>query len=357
MTDTKVWRSVIVGTGFMGEVHTRAVRRAGGRVVGVAGRTAQSAARAAQLWGADASGTSPAALLEQVDADVVHVCTPNRLHAEQVGTALAAGRHVICEKPLGVSGAQAGEMLRAAEQRGVVHAVPFAYRFYPAVRELRARVSGGAAGRISLLHGGYLQDWLADADETNWRVDAAAGGPSRAFADIGIHWCDLAEFVTGDRITELIAATGTFHPRGASTTEDLAALLFRTEHGATGSLRISQVSWGRKNRLELFVDTERASFGFEQEDPNRLWTGHADGSTVLERGAGMTAPDARRLDRVPPGHPQGYQDCFDAFVGDVHAAMAGSVPDGLPTFADGYRAGRITDAVLASAATGAWVRM
>ncbi|HKC26639.1 MAG TPA: Gfo/Idh/MocA family oxidoreductase [Jatrophihabitans sp.] len=348
-------RSVIVGTGFMGEVHQRAVRRAGGRVVGVVGHTEEGAQRAAQAWQVELASTSLAAVLESSRPDLVHICTPNALHTEQVGFALEAGAHVICEKPLGVNSAETAAMLKAAQARGVVHAVPFAYRFYGAVRELRARVRDGAAGRVSLLHGCYLQDWLADRNATNWRAVPDVGGPSRTFADIGIHWCDLAEFVTGDRISELVATAATVHDRGvAQPTEDLVALVFRTAGGATGSLRVSQVSWGRKNRLELFVDTEQTSYGFEQERPDRLWMGTAEGSVGLERGAGFTSPDARRLDRVPAGHPQGYQDCFDALVADVYRAIAGEPPDGLPTFADGHRAAVITEAVFASVASGSW---
>jgi predicted dehydrogenase len=122
-------------------------------------------------------------------------------------------------------------------------------------------------------------------------------------------------------------------------------------------MQVSQVSWGRKNGLALYVDTERAAFGFEQEHPNQLWVGGAAGATILERGSGFDAVEARRFDRVPAGHPQGYQDCFDAFVADVYAAMDGSAPDGLPTFADGHRAAVLTEAVLASAADGGWVQV
>lgn len=344
-------RSVIVGTGFMGAVHARAVRRAGGAVVGVVSRTGSAAG-----WDVPAAA-SLGELLDHVDADVVHICTPNSVHAQQVSVALASGANVICEKPLGISVAEAGSMLESAEARGVVHAVPFAYRFYPAVRELRARLRSDG-GRVFLIHGGYLQDWLATSDSDNWRVDPSTGGPSRAFADIGVHWCDLAEFVTGDRIVALTAVVSAVHDRSASQpTEDLAALLFRTAGGATGSMQVSQVSWGRKNRLQLFIDTELAAFGFEQEQPDRLWVGGASGAAILERGAGFAAVDAVRFERVPAGHPQGYQDCFDAFVADVYSAIEGATPDGLPTFADGYRAAVLTEAVLASAAAGAWVEV
>ncbi len=346
-------RSVVVGTGFMGEVHTRAVRRAGGVVAGVVARRAEAAADAGARWGAEAHGTDLATLIEQVDADLVHVCTPNALHEAQVLLALEAGLHVICEKPLATSVEAAARMLTAAQRAGVVHAVPFAYRFYGSVRELRARAAGGAAGRITLVHGHYLQDWLADPEATNWRADPAAGGPSRAFADIGVHWCDLAEFVTGQRIVELAAVTSSVHDRGGG--EDLAAVLFRLSDGAAGTMQVSQVSHGRANRLELYVDAEHASFGFEQQFPDQLWLGEPGGARRLERGADFAAAAATRFDRVPAGHPQGYQDCFDALVADVYAAVGGQDPDGLPTFADGHRAAVLTEAVLASAAAQTWI--
>jgi predicted dehydrogenase len=350
-------RSVIVGTGFIGEVHARAVRRAGGTTVGVVSRSAEGASHAAAAWGVETSGTDLAAVLEEVEADLVHVCTPNAVHAEQVRAALAAGAHVICEKPLTTSLNSALALQGEADAAAAVHAVPFAYRYYPTVREMRARVRSGAAGRISLLHGQYLQDWLITAPETMWRGDPAAGGPSRAFADIGIHWCDLAEFVTGDRIVDLVATASTLPQADGSVMpgEDLVALVLRTAGGAVGTLKISQISRGRSNRLELYVDAANESLGFEQQFPDQLWLGDVGRAGYLERGAAFDAPDARRLSRVPPGHPQGYQDCFDAFVADVYAAIEGSAPDGLPTFADGVRAARLTEAVLRSAEQSAWV--
>ena len=138
----------------------------------------------------------------------------------------------------------------------MVTAVPFVYRFYPTVREARARIATGEAGRLWLLHGSYLQDWLAGAGESNWRVDPALGGASRAFGDIGVHWCDLMEFVTGHRIVRLTATTArAFEERstgdraGAVATEDGAVVLFETDQGAAGSVVVSQVTPGRKNRL------------------------------------------------------------------------------------------------------------
>jgi predicted dehydrogenase len=292
---------------------------------------------------------------------------------------LSAGKHVVLEKPVALDGAGATRIAEAAAAAARVVAVPFAYRFHPMVREARARVAAGELGRVRLVHGTYLQDWLLTPDDTNWRVDAAQGGPSRAFADIGSHWCDLVEFVSGCRISRVLASTATtvasrpagerrsFSPatgrpgagpspadRVPVTTEDVAVVLLETDGGAPGSVVVSQVSAGRKNRLWFEVDGEHASVTFDQEAPETLLLGHRQGTTALARDAALLAPDAARLSHLPAGHAQGYQDCFDLFVADAYAAMAGAPPDGLPLVADGVRAARITDAVMASARTRTW---
>jgi predicted dehydrogenase len=233
----------------------------------------------------------------------------------------------------------------------VVAAVPFVYRFYPTVRDARARIRRGDAGPLHLLHGSYLQDWLSRPEDDNWRVDPGLGGASRAFGDIGVHWCDLVEFVTGHRITRLSALLLTAYPRGG--TEDGATVMFGTDQGAVGSVVISQVSPGRKNRLWFSLDGAHASYQFDQELPDALWIGGREQNAVVPRAAATQTP----YDVVPVGHPQGYQDCFTAFVADVYTATAGGMPDGLPTFADGLRAAVLTAAVLDSAASGRWVEV
>lgn len=357
-------RSGIIGAGFIGQVHARAVRSAGGVLAAVADASGEPPDALAARTGAERGETSAEALIGSPDIDVVHVCTPNHTHAGLVRAALAAGKHVICEKPLATTVQDAADLVALAAQAGVVCAVPFAYRYYPVVREARARLAAGAYGQVHLIHGSYLQDWLASAADQNWRVDPALGGASRTFADIGVHWCDLVEFTTGHRITELSATLKTAIPErfvGGQpqpvTTEDAASLVFRTDRGAIGSLVVSQVSPGRKNRLWFSLDAEAASLSFDQESPETLWVGSRDGVQLLQRGASLTDADAQRLSVVPAGHPQGFQDCFNGLVGDVYSAITGRAVAGMPTFADGLRAARLTAAVLASAATGGWVEV
>src|SRR3954466_3151071 len=207
-------RAAIAGTGFIGPVHLRAARLAGAEIVGISGgdptRTRDTAAAldVARVF------ETPAALAPAHGVDVVHICTPNHLHADLARRAIEAGKHVVCEKPLATTAADAAALVDLAGRAERVAAVPFVYRFHPVVREARARVAAGKTGAIHLIHGSYLQDWLASPDDYNWRVDPALGGASRAFADIGSHWCDLVEFVTGHRITSLTPrAITTFSPR------------------------------------------------------------------------------------------------------------------------------------------------
>jgi predicted dehydrogenase len=247
-------------------------------------------------------------------------------------------------------------------------------------REMRARVQAEEFGAVNLMHGSYLQDWLLNPKATSWRVDPKAGGPSRAFGDIGSHWCDLVEWITGDRIARLVATTSiTIKQRPAASaatfsavesdaplvdvqTEDSALILFRTANDIAGSAVISQLSAGRKNRLWIEVDGMHQSAVFDQELPEQLWIGSEAGAQLLVRDPNQGSAEQRRLSTLPAGHAQGYAQCFENYVADSHAAGdahagRGEVPEGLPTFADGARAAEICDAMLRSAASGEWVNV
>jgi predicted dehydrogenase len=370
-------RAGIAGTGFVGRIHARAARNTGADLAGVAASTPERAREAAAELGAERAYDTADELVAAPDIDVVHICAPNHLHVPLAEAAIAAGKRVICEKPLALDADSAARLAEAAGPSGGGF-VPFVYRYYPTVREARERVRGGALGAIRLVHGTYLQDWLLGADDDNWRVDAGLGGASRAFADIGSHWCDLAEFVSGDRITRLNARTmvavpsrvrsegrSAFDRDGGESgelreveTEDAAILQFETACGAMGSVVVSQVSPGRKNRLWLEVDGSEESVVFDQEQPETLWCGRREAAMVISRDPTTLSPGAARLAILPGGHPQGYADCFNGFVADAYAAIRGGDPaDGLPTFADGVRAARITEAVLESAREQVWVEV
>jgi predicted dehydrogenase len=348
--------AAIVGIGLIGSAHARAARLAGGHVVGVAASTRERAKEAAARLGADRGFASAEALIEAPEVDVVHLCVPNHLHAPLALRALAAGKNVICEKPLSLDPQSAQEIVTALAGAGTVGTVPFVYRFYPMIREARARIAAGELGQVHLVHGAYLQDWLSRPEDTDWRVDRDAGGPSRAFADIGSHWFDLVEFLLDDRIVRLAARFRTVFDSRPN--EDLALVQFETAAGVLGSVVVSQVSPGRKNALAVEASGTAGTARFEQEKPGSLWIGRRESETVLTADPATLYPDAARQVLVPPGHPHGYLDCVDRFVADSYSAIHGLSPEGLPTFADGYRAVQLAAAAQESASrSGAWLEV
>jgi predicted dehydrogenase len=354
-------RAGFVGAGFMAEVHSRAARAAGAEIAGIASSSPASAARAKDRLGIEQAYGSVQDLIEDDAIDVIHVCTPNATHVALAEAALKAGKHVVCEKPLATNVQDAAHLVELAATAGTVATVPFVYRFHPMVREARERIASGQTGRISTIQGSYLQDWLLSQDDDNWRVDAGLGGPSRAFADIGSHLCDLIEFVTNDRITRVGALSRTLFSGRANhadvQTEDLVTAVFETRNGAVGNLLVSQVAPGRKNRLMIEISGSESTVQFDQEAPETLWLGKRAGSQLLVRDPDALSPDAARLSVLPAGHPQGYQDAFNGFVADTYAAIGGEGPEGLPTFQDGLRAAVLTQSILESINSGHWTEV
>lgn len=363
----------IVGTGMIGAVHRRAALLAGAVVRGVSASSPERGAEVAQAWDVPRAYRDIGEALADPQVQVLHVCTPNHLHRAMAQAALEAGKHVICEKPLATTLHDAEALSALAASTGLVATVPFVYRYHPVVREARARIAHGDLGPLRLIHGSYLQDWLLDPASNNWRVDPALGGASRVFADIGSHWCDLVEWVSGERFVDVSAAFETVIAQRAAATglsfatpaaggamqpvssEDVAAALFKTGNGTLASLTVSQVSAGRRNRLWFEIDGAQASVAFDQEDSERLWIGLPDQrEEIFVRGPGAGSAEQRRLSVLPPGHAQGYGNCFDAFVADTYRAVVAERPEGLPTFEDGLRSALIVDRVIASARTRAW---
>jgi predicted dehydrogenase len=363
----------IVGTGMIGAVHRRAALLAGAVVRGVSASSPERGAEVAEAWDVPRAYRDIGEALADPQVQVVHVCTPNHLHRAMAQAALEAGKHVICEKPLATTLHDAEALSALAASAGLVATVPFVYRYHPVVREARARIARGDLGPLRLIHGSYLQDWLLDPASNNWRVDPALGGASRVFADIGSHWCDLVEWVSGERFVDVSAAFETVIAQRAAATglsfatpaaggamqpvssEDVAAALFKTGNGTLASLTVSQVSAGRRNRLWFEIDGAQASVAFDQEDSERLWIGLPDQrEEIFVRGPGAGSAEQRRLSVLPPGHAQGYGHCFDAFVADTYRAIVAERPEGLPTFEDGRRSALIVDRVIASARSRAW---
>jgi predicted dehydrogenase len=352
-------RAAIVGTGFMAVAHTEALRRLDIPVLGVVGSSLQRATEQAAASNLPLPYKSFDELLDDDRVHAVHICSPNHLHHEHALAALRAGKHVICEKPLGMDVAQALELRDAARHSGLVHAVCFLSRFYPLCQDARARVVTGATGPIRLISGSYLQDWLSADTDWNWRLDPALGGSLRVVGDIGSHWLDLVGYISGLRIESVMADLATslpvrHRPRDAFTepvpvtTEDIAGVLLRFESGARGVLTLSQVSPGRKNLLSVEVSGAQESLHWESECPEQMWVGARDAPNQL-----LT----RTTGDYPSGHAQGYPDAFKALHRNVYRAITAggppSEPD-YPTFEDGVEQALVADAIARSAHHGRW---
>ena len=378
MTEATDLKAAVVGTGFIGVVHVDALRRLGVEVAGVAGSSAERAR---------AKGLAPVydsyeALLADERVDVVHLTTPNNLHYPQVKQALAAGKHVVCEKPLALTSGESGELLELAERSGLVHCTNFNIRFYPQIQEARARIRSGAIGEVWNAHGGYLQDWLALATDWNWRLEPDRGGELRAVGDIGSHWLDLVQFVTGARVESLLADLATTIPvrhrpvgevetyaaagdmervDAPMRTEDVAHILLRFDSGARGSLVVSQVSAGRKNSLRFELDGSGGALAWDSERHEELWLGHREApNEVLMRNPALMSPEAAAHSFLPAAHAEGFADTFRELYRSVYAAVAsGSPPEepDYPTFAAGHWENVLGDAVAQSNRERRWVEV
>ena len=323
----------IIGTGFIGPAHVEAARRLGNmEFVAVAEYTQELAdAKAAALSISKGYGDYKQ-LLADPEIQVVHNCTPNHLHFEVNRDILAAGKHVISEKPLAMNTQESSELVRLANESGLIHAVDFNYRYYPLVQHARAIVKDGTVGDIYALHGSYLQDWLYKQTDWNWRLQPELSGNSRAIADIGSHWCDLMQFVTGQTITKVCADLQTIHKTRMKpkkevetyagkqlepsdyepqkiNTEDYASVLFELSSGAHGVVTVSQVSAGRKNRLYFELDGSNCALAWDQERPNEMWIGYRDRpNEVLIKDPALLHADAKEYAHYPGGHPEAYPD-------------------------------------------------
>jgi predicted dehydrogenase len=372
--------AAVVGVGFVGVAHVEALRRLGVHVAGVVGSSPERASRKAEAANLPRVYESLEASLADPAVDVVHVATPNHVHAEQVRAVLAAGKHVVCEKPLALSTDETADLLRRAEDSGLVHAVCYNQRFYPLCHQMRAMVAAGAIGEPRLVTGAYLQDWLLRPTDWNWRLEPEKAGELRAVADIGSHWLDLARFVIGRDVVEVMADLHTLvpvrrHPAGPvesfaavpagedlieepMSSDDAAGMLLRFDGGTRGLLAVSQVSAGRKNSLGLEVDGSESALAWSSDDPERLWIGHRGRpNEVLHRDPTLVDERVRGLIGYPAGHVEGYPDTFRALFANVYADVERGTPSAdpaYPTFADGHDALLVLEAVQRSSTERRW---
>jgi predicted dehydrogenase len=326
------------------------------------------------------SGADSQTIFADPSIDAVHICTPNSSHFALAKAALEAGKHVLCEKPLATSAAEAQALADLARLAGLRNCTCHNLRFYPMVQQARQTIKAGELGEILIAQGTYSQDWQLYDTDWNWRVDSTVGGPSRCMADIGSHWCDSIEHVTGLRITELCADLTTFHrtrrrpTSGLETfagkirrpgeyeivsvdTEDFGAVLFHLGERARGCFTASQVSAGRKNSLRFEIFGTKGGLAWDGERPEELWIGHRDSpNQVLLKDPALLADLARPYAGLPGGHAEGYGDTFKQIFRRFYDSIEDpSLQPDYPQFSDGLRQLKVLEAVLASGRERRWV--
>lgn len=378
----------VIGSGFMGAAHVDALRRVPGvNVVAISSIDRPRAEELADSFAIPHVIDDWRELASRSDVAAVHNCTPNNLHFEVNRALIEAGKHVLSEKPLTMTSAESSELVRLAEEKGVVTAINFNYRGYPLIQQAHGMVKRGELGDLHLVHGHYLQDWLLHDTDYNWRLESKVSGASRAVADIGSHWFDLLQFITGAKIQRVFAHLFTVHPKrkkprqevetykgkelGAPEeydeveidTEDGGFVLVHFDNGVHGSLTVSQVSAGRKNRQWFEVDGSRSAISWNQEEPNSLWIGHRDQpNQTLIKDPSLLDANARGYAHYPGGHPEGYPDgprnLFGNFYRYIRAGKKpGTDAEDFPTFRDGDWEVKVVEAVLKSNERQAWVEV
>jgi predicted dehydrogenase len=377
----------VVGAGFIGPVHVEGLRRTGMHVVGILGSSHAKSTAAAEHLGLERAYADLDEVLQDRQVESVHITTPNRCHFEQVSRVLAAGKHVLCEKPLAMNARETAELVRLAERSGRVAGVAYNIRFYPLCHEAAARIRAGELGRVFHIAGSYVQDWLLKETDFNWRVQAEEGGELRAVADIGTHWLDLVQYIVGDKISAVCADLLTVHPiRQVATgsvetfsnktaaespraethpvpirTDDYGCVLLRFAGGARGGVWVSQVTAGRKNCLRFEIAGQDQALAWDSERPNELWIGRRDSANeTLLRDPALLSPPARGIASYPGGHNEGFPDTFKQLFRTFYGyILAGdfSAPPPFPTFADGHREVVLCDAVAQSHREQRWVEL
>ena len=375
-------KAAVIGLGFVGRAHLEALRRRGIGIAGVLQSSAERTAKAVLEAGVVHGYQSLAELAADPSVDVAHICTPNHLHREMAQALLAAGKHVICEKPLAMNTAEGRTLVQAANQNHRVAAVAYNLRYYPLCQEARVRIQQGAIGEPRLVHGGFLQDWLLFPSDWNWRLEPELGGSLRAISDIGTHWLDLATWLTGRKVTEVCADLATVipvrqKPRGRVETfqksqaegfddvriqtDDYGSVLLHFEANTRGVMTVSQVSAGRKARLWFEIDGSEGSLAWNSEEPNTLWLGRRqEPNGLLIKDPALMTPAARGFAAYPGGHTEGYPDTFAQLFKDVYGYIAAGnliAERPFPTFQTGLDELILCDAIAQSSKERRWVKI
>ena len=371
----------VIGTGFIGPAHVEALRRLPFvEVAALAEANEQLACKKADALGISKCYGDYRQMLADPEIQSVHNCTPNYMHFQINSDIIKAGKHVVSEKPLAMNSKESAKLVALAEKAGVANAIDFNYRYYPLTQQARAMVKDGDLGDIFIVHGSYLQDWLYLKTDYNWRLEPELSGESRAVADVGSHWCDLIQYIIGQKIVRVFADFATIHPirmkpaKPVETyagkeilptdltemkidTEDYATVLLEFEKGARGAFTVSQVSAGRKNRLYFEIDGSRCALAWDQEEPNGLWVGYREkANELLMKDPSLLKPEAKLYAHFPGGHPEAYpegpRNLFEMFYRHIRGDIKKPKHS---TFKDGHEEICMVEAALKSSRMKKWV--
>jgi predicted dehydrogenase len=361
----------LIGPGSISRLHLDGIRRnPDAELVAIAASSSEKAQEIARDWRVPFAYGDYRQLLDNDQIDVVHVATRNQTHAEISSNAIKAGKHVICEKPLGCNTKETASLLKDVSTSNLVHALCHNLRFYPLVHQLRTLVMQGELGRIHTVHGSYLQDWLCMDTAYNWRLDPKESGELSTTSDIGSHWLDLVQFITGLQITSVISHLQTVIPvRRISnksdqetnvtiSNEDSACVLLELDTNVMGTLLVSQVAHGHKNILSIEVNGTKASAAWNTERPNELWLGYRDKpNQVMISDASLLSDEAKAV--AGPGHTKGIMDTWHQFLKSVYAEIRSNKkfdPNRVTfaNFIDGHRNVVILEAIITSHRTKSW---
>lgn len=373
----------LVGPGFVAPHHIDAVRRLGNvEVVALAGSTLDRAREKAAQFGVPKAYGTYQELIADPEIGIIHNTTPNHLHLPINLAIIEAGKHVVSDKPLGPSAADCARLAQAAEAASVVNAVTFTHRGYPLAQQMRVMIAAGDIGAPVFVHGSFLQDWMTSDRVYSWRMDPALGGPSSALADIGSHWCDLAQHILGSPIVEVFAdlttIVSTRYTSGISSeafaalpdkaslkpvpmqAEDLATVLLRFANGVHGVMSVGQVLPGHKNELLLEINGRDASLAWSAERANDLWIGRQDrANQILAKDPALLYSAAARYAHLPGGHQEAWSDAFRNVIADIYAWAHSGTPQPPPdttvsTFAGATQVALVIEAMLESNRTRTW---
>lgn len=374
-------KTAVIGTGFMGAVHSEGIRRLGNvEIACIAGLTEDLASGFARQVGVENYTTDYKTILADPEIHAVHVCTPNALHYPISKDAMEAGKAVLCEKPLALDASQAADLVETAKRTGVVNCLNHNLRYYPIPQQIREMIAAGELGEILSVQGTYSQDWLLYDTDYNWRIERADNGALRAVGDIGSHWMDMIQHVTGLKITALCADLQTFHktrkkPKMAIDafagktftpddydevpidTEDYGAVLIHLGDRARGAFTVTQAAAGCKNRFQIEIFGTKCGVIWNQERPNELWIGNRnEANKLLLKDPSLLGPKARTYASLPGGHNEGYGDTHKNVYRAFYAKVADpNAPVEFPTFEDGLRGMKLLEKIIESHDKRSWV--